>query len=212
VRRSRQRRPDQPRYHPHPQIRRRAPPTGRGAAQTGPLLLAASQLAVRTLPGSEGTVKLVNKAEIEENDWGLTPDRYVDVAPEEAGNGWTVPFVNNLLCLKNRKLRTPQFQLALAFLRGYTRDIHRFNGGKMHTKIQKWGNSQGLRIPKAVLDEIQSSVGDEVAIYSQEGKIIIEPVKRVRGKISLKTLIKKIPKNYQAQETDWGKPLGKEEW
>lgn len=40
----------------------------------------------------------------------------------------------------------------------------------MHTKIQKWGNSQGLRIPKVVLDEIQSSIGDEVEVYSQEGK------------------------------------------
>ncbi len=82
----------------------------------------------------------------------------------------------------------------------------------MHTKIQKWGNSQGLRIPKVVLDEVQSSIGDEVEVYSQEGKIIIAPVKRVRGKISLKTLVKKIPKNYKTQEVDWGKPLGKEEW
>jgi len=82
----------------------------------------------------------------------------------------------------------------------------------MHTKIQKWGNSQGLRIPKVVLNEIQSSIGDEVEVYSQEGKIIIEPVKRIRGKISLKSLVKKIPKNYKALEVDWGKPLGKEEW
>ncbi len=82
----------------------------------------------------------------------------------------------------------------------------------MHTKIQKWGNSQGLRIPKVVLDEIQSSIGDEVEVYSQEGKIIIEPTKRIRGKISLKSLVKKIPKNYKTQEIDWGKPLGKEEW
>lgn len=82
----------------------------------------------------------------------------------------------------------------------------------MQTKIQKWGNSQGLRIPKVILEEIQSSIGDKVEIYSQEGKIIIEPVKQIRGKISLKSLINKIPKNYKAQEVDWGKPLGKEEW
>ena len=82
----------------------------------------------------------------------------------------------------------------------------------MQTKIQKWGNSQGLRIPKVVLEEIQSSIGDEVEVYSQEGKIIIEPVKRIRGKISLKALVKKIPKNYRTQEVDWGNPLGKEEW
>ncbi len=82
----------------------------------------------------------------------------------------------------------------------------------MQTKIQKWGNSQGLRIPKAVLDEIQSSIGDAVQVYSHEGKIIIEPVKRIKGKVSLKSLVKKIPENYKTQEIDWGKPLGKEEW
>jgi len=31
----------------------------------------------------EGLVKLVDKAEIEANDWSLTPGRYVGVAPEE---------------------------------------------------------------------------------------------------------------------------------
>lgn len=31
----------------------------------------------------EGLVKLVDKAELEANDWSLTPGRYVGVAPEE---------------------------------------------------------------------------------------------------------------------------------
>ena len=31
----------------------------------------------------EGLVKLVGRAEIEANDWSLTPGRYVGVAPEE---------------------------------------------------------------------------------------------------------------------------------
>ena len=31
----------------------------------------------------EGLVKLVDRAEIEANDWSLTPGRYVGVAPEE---------------------------------------------------------------------------------------------------------------------------------
>ncbi len=84
----------------------------------------------------------------------------------------------------------------------------------MHTKIQKWGNSQGLRIPKVLLDKLQYSIGDEVEIYSQEGKIIIEPVKRkqIKGKFSLQSLIKQIPEDYKAQEVDWGRHLGKEEW
>ena len=35
------------------------------------------------LCGVEGLVKLVDRAEIEANDWSLTPGRYVGVAPEE---------------------------------------------------------------------------------------------------------------------------------
>ena len=82
----------------------------------------------------------------------------------------------------------------------------------MQTKIQKWGNSQGLRIPKVILDEIQSTVGDEVEVYSHEGKIIVEPIKQIRGKISLKSLVERIPKKYKTQEVTWGDPVGKEEW
>jgi antitoxin MazE len=82
----------------------------------------------------------------------------------------------------------------------------------MHSKIQKWGNSQGLRITKVMLEEIQASVGDEVEIYIQEGKIIIEPIKKVRGKYDIKSLVAEIPKKYKSTEVDWGKPIGKEEW
>ena len=36
----------------------------------------------------EGLVKLVDRAEIEANDWSLTPGRYVGVAPEEEDEGF----------------------------------------------------------------------------------------------------------------------------
>ncbi len=48
----------------------------------------------------------------------------------------------------------------------------------MHTKIQKWGNSQGVRIPKSVLSTADFTEGEEVEIVAVEGKIIIEHVKR----------------------------------
>jgi antitoxin MazE len=82
----------------------------------------------------------------------------------------------------------------------------------MHTKIQKWGNSQGLRLTKVMLEAIQANVGDEVEVSAQEGKIVIELVNKVRGKYNLKSLVAKIPKNYQSTEIDWGKAVGKEEW
>jgi len=82
----------------------------------------------------------------------------------------------------------------------------------MRTKIQKWGNSQGLRLPKVLLDEIQTNVGDEVKVYSQEGKIIVEPVTQIRSKFSLQALVKKIPKTHKTEEINWGNPVGKEGW
>jgi len=82
----------------------------------------------------------------------------------------------------------------------------------MVTKIQKWGNSQGLRLAKQVLEDAHISVGDGVDVRVRDGLIVVEPTRRVRGKRSLKELVSRIPKNYKAEETDWGEPVGKEVW
>ncbi len=82
----------------------------------------------------------------------------------------------------------------------------------MLTKVQKWGNSQGLRFPKTILEEAQIDVGDEVNVTVQDGKIIVETVNKLRNTYDLKELVSKIPKDYRAEKVDWGPPVGKEEW
>ena len=82
----------------------------------------------------------------------------------------------------------------------------------MLSKVQKWGNSQGLRLTKALLQEVQIHVGDEVNVSVQKGRIIIEPVTKVRGRYDLKELVSNMPQEYQPKELDWGKPIGKEVW
>ena len=82
----------------------------------------------------------------------------------------------------------------------------------MVTKVQKWGNSQGLRLAKQVLEDAHISVGDDVDVTTRDGTIIISPIRRIRGKRSLQELVSRIPKNYEAEEVDWGKPVGREEW
>ena len=82
----------------------------------------------------------------------------------------------------------------------------------MVTKIQKWGNSQGLRLAKHVLQEANLSIGDDVDVTARDGGIIITPVKRVRGKYDLRELVSRIPEGYVTGETDWGRPAGKEAW
>ena len=82
----------------------------------------------------------------------------------------------------------------------------------MLTKIQKWGNSQGLRFPKTILQEADIEIGDEVNISVQDGKIIVEPVYKVRNKFDIQKLVAEMPEDYQVEEADWGSPAGKEEW
>lgn len=82
----------------------------------------------------------------------------------------------------------------------------------MLTKIQKWGNSQGLRFTKALLHEARINVGDEVNVSIQEGRIIVEPMTKVRGRYDLKELLSRMPETYQAEEVNWGPPVGKEVW
>jgi antitoxin MazE len=82
----------------------------------------------------------------------------------------------------------------------------------MLTKVQKWGNSQGLRFTKHILDEAQIEVGDEVEVLVQDGSIIVKPTTKVRGKYDLKELVAKMPKDYKPSEEDWGEPAGNEAW
>ena len=83
----------------------------------------------------------------------------------------------------------------------------------MVTKVQKWGNSQGLRLAKQVLEETHISIGDPVDVSARDGVIVIAPIRRsVRGGLSLQELVSRIPKNYRPEEVEWGEPVGREDW
>lgn len=79
----------------------------------------------------------------------------------------------------------------------------------MVSKVQKWGNSQGLRLSKHVLDLADIAVGDDVQIIVGDGQIT---VKKTRSKYDLVELVARIPKRYRAKEVDFGPPVGKEDW
>ena len=82
----------------------------------------------------------------------------------------------------------------------------------MVTKVQKWGNSQGLRFPKALLEDARIKVGDAVQVSVRGQKIIVEPLKKIRGKYNLRGLVSRMPKDHRVEEVEWGTPVGKEEW
>ena len=82
----------------------------------------------------------------------------------------------------------------------------------MRTRVQKWGNSQGLRLSKELLSDVQISVGDAVEVTVRDGSLIITPVHRVRGGLDLRELVRHIPKDYKPEELEWGDPVGREVW
>ncbi len=80
----------------------------------------------------------------------------------------------------------------------------------MTTNIQKWGNSQGLRIPKILLDSLKWKEGEQLEMILGEGEIILRPAKARRK--SIQELFADYQEDYQLSEVDWGEPEGKEIW
>ena len=81
----------------------------------------------------------------------------------------------------------------------------------MTATISTWGNSQGLRFPKAIMQELHLSVGDRVKVVIENQKIILEPINRSREKYDINELVKDIPDDYQAYEA-FENNVGLEEW
>ena len=83
----------------------------------------------------------------------------------------------------------------------------------MLTTIQKWGNSQGVRLPKTILDELLLQEYDQVEIVAENSSIVIRKATRKhRAKKSLEELFANYTGNYKCEEWDTGKPIGKEVW
>ena len=78
----------------------------------------------------------------------------------------------------------------------------------MSVRIQKWGNSLGVRIPKAVIEKVNLSENSEVEIESKNGTIVIFPAKK---EYSLDSLLEQITKNNLHTEEDF-KSEGNEVW
>ena len=81
----------------------------------------------------------------------------------------------------------------------------------MTTTVQKWGNSSGVRIPKAVLDETFINLNDEVDVFAENNKIIISKTRK-RSRVPLAERLKDYKGDYKFEEADWGPPVGREIW
>jgi antitoxin MazE len=80
----------------------------------------------------------------------------------------------------------------------------------MQTKIQKWGNSLALRIPKSFALNVNLKQNELVNMSIDKGKIIISPI--AQKEYSLEELLKDVSENNLHGEIDTGAPAGKEIW
>lgn len=80
----------------------------------------------------------------------------------------------------------------------------------MRIKIQKWGNSLALRIPKAFAFQSKIRQDEYVNLTLKDNKIIVEPEKE--KKYTIKELIAGINKSNLHNEIDFGKREGNEYW
>lgn len=88
----------------------------------------------------------------------------------------------------------------------------------VQTAIRKWGNSQGIRLPKEVMEKMDLKENDEIGINVDNGKIIIEKINKSRY-LNLKERLeafyhKPLDEIYveNTQEVDTGAPTGDEIW
>lgn len=79
----------------------------------------------------------------------------------------------------------------------------------MITTIQKWGNSQGIRLPKILLDLVKWSENEQIAVNVEDGKLIIE---KVEVRKNIKELFAGFDGKYEPVDMDWGEAVGDEIW
>jgi antitoxin MazE len=82
----------------------------------------------------------------------------------------------------------------------------------MALHIQKWGNSLGVRIPKAYADELHWDQNTEVMATVVEGKLILETAHTEIPKYDLDELLAGITPDMLHGETSTGHAVGNEEW
>jgi len=78
----------------------------------------------------------------------------------------------------------------------------------MTIRVQKWGNSLVVRIPRSVARQNDITEGTELEVLSRRGGVVLRPPKAP----SLKRLLAEIRPSNRPQLIEWGKPIGKEAW
>jgi len=80
----------------------------------------------------------------------------------------------------------------------------------MATRIRKWGNSLGLRIPKSFAEQAGVVEGSAVDLSVEKDRIVIRPVRAERYR--LQDLLDGITDENRHEEISTGDAVGREAW
>lgn len=79
----------------------------------------------------------------------------------------------------------------------------------MRTVIQKWGNSQAIRLPKAILETAQLGENEPVQIFAQRDRIVIKKAATMKHR-TLAERLESFQGDYTGEEWNTGASVGRE--
>ncbi len=83
----------------------------------------------------------------------------------------------------------------------------------MQVTIKKWGNSQGIILPKEIMELMNAKIGDALDAVIDNGKLTLQPAKK---KFTHKTLEERMDETGLqlsfGHEIEWGESRGSELW
>jgi antitoxin MazE len=78
----------------------------------------------------------------------------------------------------------------------------------MQTRIQKWGNSLGVRIPRGLAEEVGLGAGTEVSLSAKDGELVVKPALTTR--LSLDDLLAGVSESNIHSSVNTGSAVGAE--
>lgn len=78
--------------------------------------------------------------------------------------------------------------------------------GMVKARIQRWGNSLALRLPKSVAESLGIEEGSVVGVEERDGQLVVKPVHHYQ----LEELLADVQQDQIHGEVSWGAPKGKE--
>ena len=83
----------------------------------------------------------------------------------------------------------------------------------MQVSIKKWGNSQGIILPKEIMELMDAKIGDALDAVIDNGKLTLQPTHK---QFTHKTLEERMAetglKLSFGREIEWGESRGSELW